>query len=173
MPKKSDAPQPMDPSFREKKVGVVGANNQRVCYAIKTLVSEVRNLFPETPVEYSNYDGRNAALAVTFDCSMLDAAEADEFASLLLLTRTDPRVDEVIVEPDLGASVLVSMKASARTQDSRESFGLARAWEILTEGESPEDFGGWEFNINAGPWPDETVIGGSLRMWGSYDGGSR
>lgn len=135
-PKKTEtatpkAPEPMDSRITEAKVGSPSSNNERVCYAAKTLVAEAHELFPETPVEYSNPDGRNTMLDVSFDLTALDTNEADELTALLELVKTDARVSDVIVEND---TVLISFKASARTQDSRDSFGLADAWYVLTEG---------------------------------------
>lgn len=134
-PKKADtpkAPEPMDSRITEAKVGTPSSNNERVCYAAKTLVAEAHELFPETPVEYSNPDGRNTMLDVSFDLTALDTNEADELTALLELVKTDARVADVLVDDD---TVLISFKASARTQDSRDSFGLADAWYVLTEGD--------------------------------------
>lgn len=134
---------PMDDGIRERAVGAPSTNSQRVCWAIKTLVAEVTNLFPETTVEYSNYDGRNTALDATFDISMLDA-DTDRVDAMNLLAllgdpayNVDPRVDYVITSAE-DAAVLVSMKASLRTQDSREPFGLADAYEIFAESAEPQ-----------------------------------
>lgn len=128
----SDKNEPMDDSVTEAKVGTPADNTQRVCYAAKTLVAEVEALFPETPVEYSNYDGRNTALDVQFDLTGIDAADRDTLIAMMTLfdLDDDPRINLIVSEDD---SLLVSFKASARTQDSRDPFGLADAWEILTE----------------------------------------
>ncbi len=138
MSKKADAPQPMDATIREEKTGVAKANNQRVCWAIKTLVAEVHALFPETPVKYSDYDGRNTALTVAFDCSELDENTQEVLVSLFRILDTDPRVEDVDFAED---RAFVAMKSNAVTQDSRETFGLNVAYEILTEGEDDAEMG--------------------------------
>lgn len=134
MSKKSDEPTPMDASIRERATGTTASNTQRVCYAIKTLVAEMHALFPETPVEYSDYDGRNTALAVSFDLSPLDEETGTTVLALFTLFDfdADPRIASVDAD---GPVVLISFRANARTQDSREPFGLAEAWEVLTEGD--------------------------------------
>lgn len=129
----TSVPVPMDPSITENLTGVQSANNQRSCYAIKTLTEEVWDLFPETPVTYSAYNGRNTALAVSFDLTALDAGtDRGDFLDLLRLISVDERVESVQDGPD---SVLVTIRANARTQDNREPFGLANALDVLDEGE--------------------------------------
>lgn len=127
----------MDPTAREATVGAPAANNARVCYAAKTLVAEVEALFPETPVEYSNYDGRNTALDVTFDLTTLDEEDRATFIALFTLFDfdADPRVDMVIPAHE-DAALLVSFKSNAQTQDSRDPFGLDEAWSALTDSEA-------------------------------------
>lgn len=122
---------PMDASIRESRTGTIHVNQQRPCYAAKTLVAEVTELFPETPFEYSNYDGRNTALDVSFDLTMLDHEDTASLIALLTLFDfgADPRINLVIEEDEV---VLVSFRPSARTKDSRESFGLADAWDIFS-----------------------------------------
>ena len=135
--KKTD---PMDPSIREQVIGTPATNNKRVCYAIKTLAAEVGELFPETPVEYSEYDGRNTALDATFDLTVLDESDRTLFRDLLRLCTTDERVREVLTEDD---QVLVGIKSNPRTQDLRDWFNLADAWLVMAEGhqaaEEPDD----------------------------------
>ena len=143
--KKTD---PMDPSIREQVIGTPATNNKRVCYAIKTLAAEVGELFPETPVEYSEYDGRNTALGVTFDLTVLEPEEADQFCSLLKLPTSDVRVEEVLAEDGL---VLVVMRSSARTQDDRSSFHLADAWMAMSDENDPGMYPG-EFGKDVGSW---------------------
>lgn len=140
-------PEPMDDSVREARVGTPMTNHQRVCGAIKQLVAEFHGLFPETPVEYSNYDGRNTALDVTFDLSPLDADTDRVDATNLLMLLGDPahnaerRIEDVIVASDMD-SVLVSMRSSLRTQDNRDPFGLAEALSVLAgEDEGYDDDG--------------------------------
>lgn len=141
MTKDKNMPKAMDDTISEAAVGVAPTNHPRVCGAIKRLVSEVEALFPETPVEYSNYDGRNTALDVTFDLSSLDEDAAVDLTTLLGLVEADHRVVEVQVD---GTEVLVSMLSSARTQDIRDSFGLAEALHVLADPDDvDEDSGGF------------------------------
>lgn len=129
--KKTAEPRPMEASaVPAAKVGTPAMNNKRACYAAKTLVAELHEMFPETPVEYSNPNGRSTMLDVSFDLTVFDASEEDSVTTLLELIHTDARVEEVIIE---NGTVLVSFKASARTQDSREPFGLGDAWDVLCD----------------------------------------
>lgn len=144
MSKDDKKAQPMDPSIAENRTPVVKPNQSRVCWAIKTLNEEVWSLFPETPVEYSNYTGRNVALDVTYDLTALDA-ETDriDLPNLLPLIAGDPRVSTVSISKDYEGFpeyVLVSMNASARTQDRREPFGLVDALAVFAEPGSDEGF---------------------------------
>lgn len=127
-------PAPMDVSIREAGEGVPVKNTPRICYALKTLVAEIHEMFPETPVEYSGYDGRNTALSATLDLSMLDDDECEDLTTLLTLfdCGADPRIEEVVIEKD-DPQVLISMKSSATLQDSREPFGLSDAWSVMVE----------------------------------------
>lgn len=131
--KTAKAAEPMEASSKPPAaVGTPATNTVRVCWAAKTLVEEFTDLFPETPVEYSNPDGRNTMLDVTFDLTVLDDEMEDAATALLELIHTDVRVNVVLAENN---AVLVSFKSSARTQDNRDSFGLADAWDVLTDGE--------------------------------------
>lgn len=128
MAKNSAATAPMDDTVQEVSgKGRVSTNNQRNVYALQTLIDEVRELFPETVVETSGYDGRNAAHDVTFTLDTGDAILAD------LLTRVDDdeRVEEVIDDGDM--QVLVSFHHNARLQDKRDPFGLSEAFDVLVE----------------------------------------
>lgn len=137
-------PQPMDDSTREVATAAPITRTQRPCGAIKQLVKEMHALFPETPVEYSNFDPYNRALDVTFDLTPLDADTDKTNATNLLLLLADPahnverRIEDVIVASDMD-SVLVSMRASLRTQDNPEPFGLADALHILSGDEGYDD----------------------------------
>lgn len=137
-PKKSAAKvaAPMDDSVREAKVGTPATNTARACYAAKTLVAEVIDLFPETPAEYSKYDGRNTALDVTFDLTAVSMPDDDLLASLLELTSTDARVREVVMED---GTVLVSFRSNPITQDLRDPFGLSEALLVLTSAEDDDE----------------------------------
>lgn len=157
--KKDTAPEPMDARVKEHAVGVAPTNHHRVCWAIKTLVAEFRALFPETPVEYSNIDGRNTALDVTFDLTEVDADEREAAAQLLQLVDTDKRVEDVIVgDKDMKDQVLVSMFSSPRTQDSRAPFGLGDSWVVLTEPDGTSD----EFAAFVAEFDAGLNTGGSL-----------
>lgn len=132
-----DKSTPMDATIREERVGTPAVNRQRVCWAAKTLVAEVDELYPEIPVEYSNHDGRNTALDVTFDLTVLDSTDSDMLVTLLELTSSDSRIAYVIVgDEDV---VLVSFEGNPRTQDSRDPFGLSDALGVLTEGDDMFD----------------------------------
>jgi len=129
--KTPEAPKPMDMSAPEADAPVVATNNQRTCKAIKTLVAEVLHLFPETPYEVSNYNGRNTGLDVTFDLTTLDSQDRTDLISLLWVAEVDPRVATVDAEDGM---VLVSMQASPRVHDGIGSFGLNDAYLILVDG---------------------------------------
>lgn len=136
MSKKTDkAPEPMDASAPENKNPVPVANQPRACWALATLVTEVTDLYPDIPVEYSNPDGRNTMLDASFDLTAL-AEESDRvmLGDLIMLVQDDPRVSVVILEHDTYYSAaLVSMNSSPRTQDKRDPFGLGLALDILAE----------------------------------------
>lgn len=133
-PKKAAAREPMDDTVHEARVGAPKTNTQRQCWAAKTLAAEVLDMFPETPVEYSNYDGRNTALDVSFDLTGLDSQDRADMLTVLSLLddsayNEDQRIREVTAED---GQVLVSFRSSARTQDSREPFGIADAMSVLS-----------------------------------------
>lgn len=135
-PTKTVEPKQMEASATPPAAtGTPATNTVRVCWAAKTLVEEFTELFPETPVEYSGPDGRNTMLDVTFDITAVPDTERDGATALLELVQTDERVQWVIAAED---GVLVSFRSSARTQDSRYSFGLADAWDVLTDGYEDE-----------------------------------
>jgi hypothetical protein len=124
-----DKAEPMDTGAREVLIGTPSVNAQRVCYAARTLVAEVTHLFPETSVEYSNYNGRNTALDVTFDLTGLDDAGRTDLITLLAMVEdTDLRVAEVLVE---GGSALASFTNNPRTSDLRDPFNLGDALDVL------------------------------------------
>lgn len=130
---------PMDTSIGEKAVGSMHVNKTRVCWALKTLVAEVLELFPETPVEYANHDGRRTALSASFDLTVHDEQDADDIGALLILLNDpayneDPRIESVVYEE---GQAHVLMRSDPRTQDSREPFGLADAWLVLAGDETP------------------------------------
>lgn len=132
---KDKTPEPMDPGAQETAAPTTTVHNPRVCYAAQTLAAEVEALFPETPVEYSNPNGRNVSLDVGFDLSMLDASDTYNLIALLQFCKDDVRVADVIADTSSDAAqVLVSFRNSALTQDSRVSFGLEDAWIVMAEG---------------------------------------
>lgn len=157
MSKKDTAPEPMDPGAQETTTPVVVVNHPRVCYAAQTLVAEVETLFPETPVEYANVNGRNVSLDVIFDLSSMDGHERDNFTALLELCRGDLRIAEVVVADESDqSSVLVSFHNSALTQDLREPFGLEEAWLVMAEGYDEPSIGiqvpAMLTNVDEGSW---------------------
>lgn len=124
----SKSNEPMDVTFAEDKNPTPKQNQPRVCWAAKTLIAEVLALFPETPVETSNIDGRNTALDVSFDMTVLDHEDRVTFTGLMIAMSEDERIWDITTEDD---SVLVSFKSNPRTQDSREPFGLDAAYLVL------------------------------------------
>lgn len=125
--RESEGPVPMDPAAREGSAMDQIVNRQRPCYAIKTLIAEVLDLFPETSAGISGFDGRNVALNVTFD-----VAPCPELVGLLSLIESDARVALVLHDIEEEA-VLVQFHSRATTQDLRDPFGLADAWEVMSE----------------------------------------
>lgn len=120
----------MDPSAREVSVPEVHVNNQRLAYALETLIAEVMELFPETLHEVSNYNGRNVALDVRFHSE----DDFDDLSTLLRLVADDARVAEVLVDED-DSYVLVALRPNPRTQDLRDPFNLGDALLVLAENE--------------------------------------
>jgi len=145
----------MDDGIRERNVGEARPNAPRQCWAIKTLVAETAVLFPETPVEYSDYDGRNTALSVTFDLTSLPGGDSVLFNNLMAILDTDERVKEVIASDYDQAYVL--MHSNPRTQDSRDPFGLDDALSILSDDEDTED-GFLSATVGGAPWTDKDFL---------------
>lgn len=157
-----DKTAPMDDGAPESKTATPTTNSPRTCWAVKTLVAEFQNLFPETTVEYSNHDGRNTALSVTFDLTAIPEDERTD-AALLMELLNDPaynedrRIEYVLIEDE---QALVTMRSNPRTQDSREPFGLSEAYEVLAgEDDETEDaiigspfFGGGESGVDTYDW---------------------
>lgn len=138
--KKADTPEveasaPMDPSIREDRRPTVAQNHPRECYAIRTLVAELTELFPETLVlAYTERDGRNTALAVSFDVLALSEDVREPFRLLTQLVENDHRVETVVEEDDV---VMVVMRSSLLTQDLRDRFGLREAYSVLSGTDGP------------------------------------
>lgn len=122
-------PEPMDPSFNESSTGQVHVNHKRNAYALVQLLDEVRQLYPEIPYEFCNYNGRNTALSVLFDLTGIDNDEASDFTKLILLIKSDQRILDVVADD---GQVLVDLFPSPRYQDLQDSFHLADAYWILT-----------------------------------------
>lgn len=127
-----NGPKMMDPSIPETAVATPRGNKSRPCWAIETLRQEVEALFPETAVEYSAYTRYNAALGVSFDCSMLDDEDWTIARKAIGLIPVDARVQGIVVDGGQRA-IYVEMLSNARTQDSRMPFGLADAYALLIE----------------------------------------
>lgn len=128
------APEPMDASAPERAEGKASDTNQRTCYAARTLVEEVSDLFPEVGINIENYNGRNVGLDVVIDASMMDNDDA------ILLYQTvgmieDQRVRELTTSEDT-EQMLVSFHNNPRVYDGTEGFGLGDALLILSGDES-------------------------------------
>lgn len=127
-PSASD-PQPMDtaPTGGSTPHAPV---TQRPAYALSTLTREVDAIFGEVPHEFSGPSVFRVLLDVTFDLSTLDPEDGKTLARLLALAEDDLRIREVLVDE---AQVLVSLRSHPIRQESRMSFGLAAAHDILME----------------------------------------
>lgn len=133
---KKDASTEMDTAIREKAVGTPHSNNERVCWAIKTLVAEVLELFPETAVTYDSPDGRNTMLSVSFDTENMEPNDSSTLLDLMELAHADIRVGDVVFDKTY---ITVSMIPNPRTQDLRDPFRLAETLEILAESDDEGD----------------------------------
>lgn len=138
-------PQPMDPSVIEQDTpeGATITNTYRVCDALEQFVNEFRALFPETPVTYTNVNGRNTALGARFDLTALtdeqERINATMLLSVLGSAHVDdkPRIARSGVDSD-GSNATVVMHNDPRTQDLTDSFGLSSAYVVLL-GDDPLD----------------------------------
>lgn len=115
--------EPMDNAAAESKTPTPAQNRRRPAYALKTLVDEVVELFPEVQYEFDGYDGRGTALSVD-----ITVYGSPGLAELLTLVEGDLRVEKVTEEDGI---VRVDLYSNPRIQDMRTSFGLDSAWEIL------------------------------------------
>lgn len=124
--------EPMDTTLYEEKFPVPKENRKRVCWALKTLVSEIHEVFPETlnAVEYSDYDGRGAALTATIDLTVFDPDDTALFIQLMELVGGDSRIYEVVTDEEVVA-LAVTLQSSPRTQDLRTTFNVPATWLIL------------------------------------------
>lgn len=120
-------PEPMDPSVPEVSQARPVRNRGRNAYALDTLIEEVLALFPETTHEVSGRNQFNTHLHVSFHTE-----EFERLDELLALVEGDHRVEEVLMEAE-DRTILVALRPNMRTQDSRDSFGLAEAWDVLAE----------------------------------------
>jgi hypothetical protein len=124
---------PMDPGAQELLPGeqTVITHASRLCYALRTLVEEFTELFPETTYEVFDINGRNTALSVRFNLAAItDQEREDAAAALIRMLAGEPRVLESGVEAREG---YVRFRPSARTQDNPETFSLRAAYEILID----------------------------------------
>lgn len=150
---------PMDDGIREEAVGTAATNRQRQCWAIKTLVAEVDHMFPETPVTYGDYDGRNTAMSVEFDFMGLDDDDTRSYVVDLFTMlgdsahNEDARIARVEV---VGWEVKVTMKTHPILMDTRDTFGLPEAWGVLFE---PEDEDEGEVGVFGSPDIHEALTG--------------
>lgn len=134
------APEPMDASVSEARVGTPATNRPRVCYALATFVAEVRDLFPEIPdPEYTDTDGRNTALGALWDLSAVSEDDRIDLAALLGLYKSgDRRVRGTTVD-DEEQSAHILMWSNPRTQDDRTPFGTAGALSVLVGADETSD----------------------------------
>lgn len=121
----------MDPQVAERKVGTDPLPRQRNCYALTQLIDEFTALFPETPIVVKDRDGRGVAFTVEFNLEYVPRHESLSAGDLLLSTVLDPRVAYVNRDAIEANLVEITIARNARTQDSREEFGLADAWELF------------------------------------------
>jgi len=135
MTKKDNAPVPMDAGAAEGDAPAMYKPNDRNCYAMEQLISEVEQLFPGVIYEVSSRNPRGVAFDVTFVPA--DGTDPDFRLLLELLGdpayNTDPRIEYVIPGSD---GVLVSFRTNPHTMDDRSPFGLAEAWSVLSGEES-------------------------------------
>lgn len=123
-------PQPMDPTSGDTSTASVPIT-RRECYAMTTLLAEVRALFPETLYDIEGYTNWGVAMSVSFHTEGQPL-----LGDLLHAVEVDERVLSVTEGSDLGdPQVLVTFVASPHLQDSRESFRLAAAHAVLADTE--------------------------------------
>ena len=127
-------PEPMDDSAVTHAIGTPAVNNKRPCWAAQTMVEEFTELFPETNHEFTGFNGRNAALEVLFDLSMLDFGDLETAQDLLTCSRVDPRVAHVMQQGD---QAVVAFKNLPLSYDLRQPFGFGEALGVLDG--SPDD----------------------------------
>jgi hypothetical protein len=80
----------------------------------------------------SGVNGRNTALVVTFELASMSDDDADTLKELIRLAGSDARISDVTHDAD-EQLLSVALWPNARTQDDREPFGLADAYNVLAE----------------------------------------
>lgn len=138
------APEPMDPSAREVANPEPITSTARVCYAAKTLLSEVAALFPDATYEDGERNGRGVLIGLTFELASLSEGDAIDLSTLLNLLsdpahNEDPRIESV-TEDEEEQLIGVAFRNDPRFYDLREPFGLADAMLVLA-GEPDDDKG--------------------------------
>lgn len=116
-------PEPMDSGAPERDVAEPVSTYRRACYAAKTLIAEVLELFPETEYQVAAYNGRDVGLAVSFDA-------VDEGLRDLLRLVSDHRIYRVEIS---GSKIIVAFHNRPRIYDLRDPFGLDEAWSVLED----------------------------------------
>lgn len=129
MSKNDKTPEPMDAGAPERSTGAAATNNQRVCYALVTLMNEIHALFDSVVPEYVEPDGRNTLLAVSLDLSSMDDDDRIDLTALLSIL-SDSRIENVAVDEG-EESAYIKIRSNPRTQDLRDPFGLADALLVL------------------------------------------
>lgn len=112
----------------------------RNCWALETLIAEVRAIYPEATYSISEVGRRQVGIAATFEG--WDANHEGTEPSLpqvLACVEADHRVAEVTSatsdESGDNAWVSVRMNANTVTMDQRDTFNVGDAYAILTDGE--------------------------------------
>lgn len=108
--------------------GPTGAR-ERNARSLDVLIKEVTDLFPETPYEVGKPGQWNVRTSVVFETGGVEG-----LVDLLVLLAADERVEE-ITEDSREGLLEVALYPSLRSMDSRESFGLAETWSVLTDNE--------------------------------------
>ena len=128
--------EPMDPGAKERLTPDPIQNRARTAKALRTLISEVLEVFPETPHEVSGANGWATALDVTFDVSGLVSEDRDDLLTVLnLIAESDHRVLGVYYEDD---HALISLENNPKVYDTQTPFMFGPAWGALRNPASPE-----------------------------------
>lgn len=136
----SKAPVSMDPAARETSTPEAPATTPRLCYAAKTLLSEVATLFPDATYVDGERNGRGVLIGLTFELASLTDDDAVTLVDLLMLLRDPAHSDErriVDVTHDHDEQLLhVAFRNDPRFSDLREPFGLVDAYAVLGDPEA-------------------------------------